>query len=726
MGNRNSLTNALGNTWTYEYDDASRLTSITTPLGYSSTNTYDADGNVISATDANSNTTYYEYNAINKLISVTNALDNETSYTYDANGNLTEVEDTLGHSTTYEYDELNRLVNKTNPLNKSVEYSYDDEGNLTQLEKADGSIIEYNYDSNNRLSQIEYPDQTDVHLSYDDNGNRTSMSDEEGTTHYSYDDLNRLTQVNRDGNTISYEYDDNSNITEIECPDGTEIFYCYTDLNQIESVSDAVYSSYFMYNDIGFISQEILSNGLEVHYGYDQNNRLTVLDHVYGENSFVSFSYFLDNMGNPLSITDQDGGTTEYSYDDVYQLIEADYPDHDTVSYTYDAVGNRTSANNIDYTYNDANQLIDVDGTLYSYDDNGCLTSAGNKDYSYDCQNRLAEIDDGTNLINFFYDGDGNRIRETVAGAVYKTTEFVYDINFDISRLIAEADDQGKEYNYIYGNRLLERSGTDGLIFYHQDGLGSTSVVSSVYGEIVLEYDYDAFGNLWDTSGSEYNPMQFTGEYFDETGGLLYLRARYYDPNIGRFISPDSYTGELTDPLSQNLYVYCGNNPVANTDPNGHITVCEFKEMVQNKAGEIWYSIEEYNKQCEMDEFEYCMNIAKMMLKVQGISETDPEYYGLLYDEILRQQDSLDITMGLVGGGGTKMGSTIFDLQLFAKKADIRQIEAVAKKFDMKPEVRREFGDYIEAIKNEEGRQGNVNYTFQELIEKAKEFLGVD
>ncbi len=120
--------------------------------------------------------------------------------------------------------------------------------------------------------------------------------------------------------------------------------------------------------------------------------------------------------------------------------------------------------------------------------------------------------------------------------------------------------------------------GTDGLIFYHQDGLGSTSVVSSVYGEVLLEYDYDAFGNLWETSGSEYNPMQFTGEYSDESTGLLYLRARYYDPGIGRFISPDSYTGELNDPLSQNLYVYCGNNPVAYVDPSGHIKICQWDD----------------------------------------------------------------------------------------------------------------------------------------------------
>jgi len=95
-----------------------------------------------------------------------------------------------------------------------------------------------------------------------------------------------------------------------------------------------------------------------------------------------------------------------------------------------------------------------------------------------------------------------------------------------------------------------------------------------VYGEVLLEYDYDAFGNLWDTSGSGYNPMQFTGEYSDESTGLLYLRARYYDPNIGRFITQDSYTGTLTNPLSQNLYIYCGNNPVAYVDPSGHITIC--------------------------------------------------------------------------------------------------------------------------------------------------------
>jgi len=112
------------------------------------------------------------------------------------------------------------------------------------------------------------------------------------------------------------------------------------------------------------------------------------------------------------------------------------------------------------------------------------------------------------------------------------------------------------------------------MLFYHADGLGSVSVVSDVYGAPLNRYTYDPFGNPLTVSETVDNMFRFTGEPYDPSG-LIFLRARYYDPSTGRFLTPDTITGQLNDPLSQNLYVYCGNNPVVYIDPSGHIKVCK-------------------------------------------------------------------------------------------------------------------------------------------------------
>jgi len=93
------------------------------------------------------------------------------------------------------------------------------------------------------------------------------------------------------------------------------------------------------------------------------------------------------------------------------------------------------------------------------------------------------------------------------------------------------------------------------------------------YGNIINTYDYDSFGNEKNPDSRDLNPFRYCGEYFDRETGTYYLRARYYDPVIGRFITEDSYWGEESDPLSLNLYTYGHNNPIRYTDPRGNIPV---------------------------------------------------------------------------------------------------------------------------------------------------------
>jgi len=136
--------------------------------------------------------------------------------------------------------------------------------------------------------------------------------------------------------------------------------------------------------------------------------------------------------------------------------------------------------------------------------------------------------------------------------------------------LLVEKKSDGTTYNYLYaGGRLYARKSNNGTVYYHQDGLGSTVAITNSTGAVLNEYTYDVFGEPHIIKETVENSILFTGEPYDQSG-LVYLRARYYDPTTGRFISKDTYKGEITDPSSQNSYAYCGNNPVNAVDPSGH------------------------------------------------------------------------------------------------------------------------------------------------------------
>jgi RHS repeat-associated protein len=169
----------------------------------------------------------------------------------------------------------------------------------------------------------------------------------------------------------------------------------------------------------------------------------------------------------------------------------------------------------------------------------------------------------------------------SVSGSVYGSDEYsyLYDINTGIPRLLLERDGVGNTNDYLYAGRLLSRIGPEGMVYYHQDGLGSISVITDVYGNPLNHYTYDAFGSPLSVSESVYNPFRFTGEPYDASD-LIYLRARYYDPATGRFLSRDTFSGNLNDPPSQNRYVYCSNNPVIYVDPTGNVTVCSWNDLI--------------------------------------------------------------------------------------------------------------------------------------------------
>jgi RHS repeat-associated protein len=207
----------------------------------------------------------------------------------------------------------------------------------------------------------------------------------------------------------------------------------------------------------------------------------------------------------------------------------------------------------------------DGNGNLISKDDGGADTTI----YTWDYENRLIGTMDEGRVTQYEYDPDGNRISKTTDGV---KTNYINDVGLPLVQVLMETDEDWEvQASYIYGNDLISMKRAGENSYYHYDGLGSVRQLTDDTETVIAEYTYDAFGNVIASSGTTENSYGFTGEQqFGEADDLIYLRARYYSPSIGRFLSRDPL-GNLF-PIN-NLYSYCHNNPINYTDPSGLLKV---------------------------------------------------------------------------------------------------------------------------------------------------------
>jgi RHS repeat-associated protein len=210
-----------------------------------------------------------------------------------------------------------------------------------------------------------------------------------------------------------------------------------------------------------------------------------------------------------------------------------------------------------------------VDGTGYTYDENGNLTDDGTRTYVYDAETRLLEVKEGGNtLASFTYRADGMRKTMTTAEG---TLTFHYDEDNNVTHETNQNNQIVASYTYGANNELVSMTRNGQTYIYQTNYRGDVTALTDSSGNVVTTYEYDAFGNLIKEMGNVENPYRYAGYRYDEVTGLYYLQSRYYHPEIGRFLTRDSFEGFESEPLSLNRYTYAHNNPVTNVDPDGHI-----------------------------------------------------------------------------------------------------------------------------------------------------------
>ena len=318
-------------------------------------------------------------------------------------------------------------------------------------------------------------------------------------------------------------------------------------------------------------------------------NLVSKYSQSYGSDSVLSYDYSYDANGNITEIKQNGKLTNKYVYDSLNELKEEyDYVNIFYINYSYDGAGNLqnkyeqvldpnygyptgTQHGNT-YEYTDTSwkdRLTKVNGSNISYDANGNpLTYRDGMSFEWENGRILKKINTSDSSIQMSYDSNGMRTQKTVGGV---KTNYYYDSNKNLIALVKGNDTLLFYYDSDGSATSFSYNGT--MYFYVKNLQGDVIRIIDLAGTEVASYVYDAWGNIKDTKGEptirEINPIRYRGYVYDTETSLYYLQSRYYDPFTGRFLNADDTHYIMFPSLMANLYTYCDNNAISNTDTNG-------------------------------------------------------------------------------------------------------------------------------------------------------------
>ncbi len=560
------------------YDGANNIVKTKDAYLHESTYAYDLANQLISGTDRELNTYTYGYDLLGRMTSVTDPYQVSSTHDYDDDGNLEEQVDNNGNVMTLAYNLSGEMTQATYLTGSSIYYDYNSRGFIEEMTNARSTLFVYAYDNLGQL-EIETVNNQTTTYTYNGNGKTETITNAQGVIDYDYDNLNRLisyTDVN--GYIIGFSYDDMGNLETITYPGNRVVTYAYDPGNRLTSVTDWLSNvTTYGYNANDQVVSVTRANDTHANYTYDLNGNLKTLEDIDASlNKIVSLLFGLDDEGNVLAEARPDRSTTN-SYDNSYQLVTSDEVDNNQqlirdYDYSYDAGGNvemkTTSGAAITLTYGGDNRIATYDSTTVTYDLDGNMTygplNGQFETYTYDAKNRLT----GVAGVTYAYDALGNRITMTEGTNI---TTFV-NTPSALSRLLMTVDDEDNVVYYIYGRGLISEIEGTTERYYHYDSRGNTIALTNDQGAVTDTFTYAPFGEVISRTGAYEPRFQFAGQIGiqKDPNGLYYMRARYYNSDIQRFISRDTYEGLLSKPLTLNHFAYGLNNPFRYVDPSGY------------------------------------------------------------------------------------------------------------------------------------------------------------
>jgi RHS repeat-associated protein len=544
---------------------------------------YDVGGRMLRQIDPMGRVTAYQYDLQDRLIAVTENVsgpsgcaespcDIITRYRYDRVGNRTAVVNALNHARTFTYDAADRMLTQTDAVSGTSSWTYDRAGRVTQSTDARGAnyAVSYLYDGMDQVYQISSPGlSTPITATYDAGGRRTALGDATGVTTFQSDPLDRLVAVNApQTGLVQYGYNARGERTQLTYPDATSVGYYYDPDGRLIAITQGLTTlAHYTYTLAGELQTLARANGATTTYTTTVNGWLTDTHTTVGGATQSRFQYSYNRRGErTLASSIQSGLTTDtaYTYDGLGRLQDAA-----NLRYSYDAAGNRTSVTEFDLggtpsvlenrSYNAADRT-----TGWTYDAAGNLTSDGTRTYSYDALNRLTSVTRNGQTVDYAYNGDGVLVSRTEGTS---TTRYAQDLARGLDQVLQTSQNGTTNATYVYGLERLATIAGSTRSWQVSDALGSVREQLDDTGTTLASTRFDAWGQV--ESGSAPQPFGFTGELHDPMTELVYLRARWYNPQSGTFTTKDPFEGYPTKPYSLHPYQYAYSNPVLHKDPTG-------------------------------------------------------------------------------------------------------------------------------------------------------------
>ncbi len=595
-GNLKSVTDPNGNVTTYDYDYVTEELICTggraSSDSYMTFNYYSYEDDQLYSINHNGFNYIFNYDSFGRTTSTSVAGQTLISHSYNADSTINKSTYGNGDSVSYAYDTLDRVTSLSYNDVKTYEYDYNREGQVAREKDYDNNITtEYEYDLAQRLTGA-----------YSSNGLRAN---------YTYDERNNIKDlaVTKNGtvlanNTFTYQDDGLINSVSLPLLDNSTLSYAYDNLNRtseklidlpsehLTDYSSQIYTEYHYLSRIDRVNRTLVQTGLvsgmtvvsaindngdefecdwyNATYTYDANGNITTVN----QNGAVYQTYTYDGLNQLIRHDDAVAGASyTYSYDDGGNIIsksEYDYSTGDlgepveTVNYTYDS------------SWKD--KLVSYDGKAVTYDAIGNPLTYDGYTFSWQKGRQLESISGNGVNLSFKYNSDGLRTKKI---SPTSTTEYYY--SGDI--LLAQYDGTDwMKFIYSADGEIVGLRYKDKSYYYIKNLQGDVIGILDELADIVCDYHYDAWGQcsisipagLTDDAIelANKNPIRYRGYYYDTETELYYACSRYYHPEWGRFVNPDTVdvvTASLDEALyDKNLFAYCDNNPTVRIDADGY------------------------------------------------------------------------------------------------------------------------------------------------------------
>ncbi len=623
-------TNALGRTIRYEWDKNDRMSKIVDALNNVTEFEYSAVGNLLRTTDRNGIVTENQFDDLHRLILTTenaSGLSGEsrtTKFEYDKLSNRTKIIDGNGFETDFEFDKRNFLSKQILPDEQEYSFTYDALGRLETKTTPLGEI-NYSYDDRGNLLSKVLPTGTYTY-NYDVFNNLLNSSNANCKWTYNYDEVNRLKSAKLDIGGLSYNLNYNytlARLMQVSSPAGA-VNYTYDNAERITNIGTSDGDNFgYTYSALGEVLNKTRPNNVNESNTFNELGRLISISNTLSSKNLMSLVFTHDLEGNKLSETlsySHSGlpgillsSAKLFKYDSLYRLrsekqidpaLYAGTPTFDNAitfkqltNLDLDILGNRKTVTVQDgvsviseekyntnagiYYADETNKINSVNGvgaglvSALVHDNNGNITDDGKNTYVFDVENKLLSATNKTTSAKkeYFYDAESRLIKERV---ISSGSEKSYLYNG--SQIVEERNSAGNLLQWnIHGLGIddLLRTTKAGIKYYPlTNDQNSVLAVTDIAGNVLQRYDYSSFGKLTvqDADGVTVADAPivntlFQGRELDLETGLYNFRARYYSPELGRFISHDPMN--YVDGM--NMYEGFRGNPVRYTDPTGTV-----------------------------------------------------------------------------------------------------------------------------------------------------------